>query len=127
VISVLHDEEIERLERLAERAEVGKRDNWVGGDDPQRPYASVERRLDDVGIRQAARARNALLGHAPELCQLAPIVGVLELAVARQARRKPGLARPHGIALAGDRKRRRTRAPDVAGDQRERVDLIDGL
>ena len=37
--SVLDDEKLERLERLAERAEVRKRDDWVGRDDPQRADA----------------------------------------------------------------------------------------
>ena len=60
VIAVLHDQELEPFERLLQRAEVRERDDRVGGDDPERADASFERRFDDVGIREAARRRNAL-------------------------------------------------------------------
>ena len=69
----------------------------------------LERRLDDVGIGQAARGRNPIDRHVPERGQLLAIRRALELAVAGQARREAGLARAHRVALAGDRERRRAR------------------
>ena len=52
--------------------------------------------------------------------------GIVELAIARQARGEAGLARAHGVALAGDGEGRGTGAADVAGEQREVIDGVDG-
>src|SRR6185503_8952447 len=98
MIAVLHDEEVESLERLPQRSEVGERDDRIGGDDPERADASIEGSFDNVGIRQSASGRNALLADSPECRQLAAILGVFELAIAGQARSKPGLARTHRVA-----------------------------
>ena len=51
----------------------------------------------------------------------------LELAITRQRGRKPGFARPHGVALARDGERRRARPADVARNERQIVDGVDGL
>src|SRR4030095_13868980 len=96
-------------------------------DDPQRADATFERRLDDVRIRESTRRRDALFGDVPEPGQVASIAGVFELAIAGHARREAGLACAHRIALAGDRERGGASAPDVAGDEREVIDRVDGL
>ena len=54
------------------------------------------------------------------------VVGIVELAIAGKGRGEAGLARAHGVALAGDGERRGAGAADVAGDQREVVDRGDG-
>jgi hypothetical protein len=46
---------------------------------------------------------------------------------ATAARSEAGLARPHGVALPGNRKWRRPDAPDISGDQCERVDRVHGF
>ena len=52
---------------------------------------------------------------------------VLERAVPRQAGREARLARPHRVALAGDREGRSAGSADVSRDQRQVVDRVDRL
>ena len=63
----------------------------------------------------------------PERGQFLAVRRRLELAIAGQAGSEAGLARAHGVALAGDGEGRRARAADVAGEQREVVDGVHGL
>ena len=125
--AVLNDQELEAFERLLQHAEIRERDDRIRRDDPQRADPLVERRFDDVRVGETACRRNPFDRHVPERAQVRAIGRVLELAIAGHARRETGLARPHRVALAGDRERRGTRPPDVAGDQRQVVDRVDGL
>ena len=56
VIAVLHDEELEALERLLQRLEIGKRDDRIGRDDPKRTDLLANSSFYNVWIGQSPRA-----------------------------------------------------------------------
>src|SRR5262245_4586023 len=124
---VLHDQELEAFERLLQHTEVRKGNDGVSRDNPERAYALVERRLDDVRIRQASRRRHPFDGNVPERRQFLAVSRVLELSIAGHARREARLTRSHRIALAGDGEGGGALTADVSGDQRQVIDGGDGL
>ena len=58
--AILHDQKFEVPQRLLQHVDIGKRDQRVRGDDPERANLSGDGGFDDVGIRQAALRGNAL-------------------------------------------------------------------
>ena len=122
---VLHDEELDGLERLFEHTQIGKRDDRIRRDDPERANAPIERSLDDVRVGKTPRGRQPIHRKVPQGGQLLAVGSALELPVAGHRRGKSCFAGAHRVALSRDRERRRPGAADVAGDEREVVDRVD--
>ena len=105
---------------------VGEGDGGVGGDEPEGLDAALYGGFDDVGIGEAACGRDAIDGDVPDAGEVFAILRIVEFAIAGERRGEAGLARAHGVALAGDGEGRGAGASDVAGDEGEVVDGGDG-
>ena len=114
MIAVLYHQKLHVRESLLKHSLIRKGDQWVRGDDPQAAYGLLERGFDDVGIGQAAFNRQSRFIDFPETGKFLAIGRVVELAIAGHAGREAGFARAHRIALAGDRKWRRSGTADVS-------------
>ncbi len=76
MIAVLHHQEIEIRKRLPQHILIGKGDQRIGRDDPQRPNLLAHRRFDDIRIRQAALGGKPRFVDVPQRGQLLPILRV---------------------------------------------------
>jgi hypothetical protein len=122
-IGVLHHQDIELLQHLADARRVRHRRHRIGGDEPEPLDLACLDRGKDIGLREPALLREELRIDAPEPGDLLTVGGLFEQPIAGEPRAGRPLTRPHGVALAGDREPSAPRPPDIAGDQ---VEIVDG-
>src|SRR5215469_11603099 len=125
--TILNNEEVQRLQPLPENIQIRERHNGVRGNDPQRSNLLGNGGLHDVWISQPAPSRNTFGCDLPKRRQLLAILRAFETPVAWQAGSETRFASAHGIALAGDGKRRSARSTNVPRDQRQVVNRADGF
>ena len=82
--TVLHYEQIEASERLAQPLLIGKAGQRIGGNHPQCLDAARYDGVDDVGIGQAALFRQSFRVQPPQRRQFLAVCPAFKLAVARQ-------------------------------------------
>src|SRR5436309_2903159 len=125
--SILNYQKIQAIEAVLQYAEIRERHDWICCDDPQSANLLRNRSFDNVRVRPSARSRQALRGDTPERRQFLAVGCTLKFAIPREARREARLPCSHRIALPSNRKRRRSRPADVAGDQRKIIDDVYGF
>ena len=123
--SALHHHKLRGAQGGGQQIVVGEADDRVGGDKPQRLHAAGDGSFDDVRVGQAALGGQAVGGDAPQPRELFARGSVFVLAVPGHRRGEAAFARAHGVALAGDGKRRTAHAADLAGQHGEVVDRRD--
>ena len=122
LIRILHYQEFQLLQRLANARRVGHRRHRIGGDQPQALDLAGFDGGKNVGHEHAALFREEGFLHAPEFSDFLAVLRFFQLAVTGQAGAGRPLARAHRIALAGDRQTGAAGLADVAGDQVQVVD-----
>jgi hypothetical protein len=119
VKAVLHNEKLDRAKSVLEELVVGEGDCGIGDDKPESFDFPLDCDFDDIGIGKAAGGGDAVDGNVPDMGKFFPVLLVVELTIAGKRGGKTSLAGTHGVALAGDGKRRGTSAADVTRDQGE--------
>ena len=117
VVHVLHDQEVELAQGLAQFRLVDPGMGRVGGDDPEAADLPRADALDDAVVRPARASGDAILGDVEQRGDLGAMGGVGEVVPAEQVRRVREEPRAHRVALAGDRVGPGPRPADVAGHQ----------
>src|SRR4051794_1437231 len=71
--AVLNNEEVEIAQRMPQHIDVGKGDDWIGADDPERADFSSYRCFNNVGIGEPARGGDASWIDVPDARQLVAV------------------------------------------------------
>ncbi len=115
-VGLLHHDEFGGLQRATHQRLVGQRLGGVGAGDPQRLHLAVGRGLEQLDGGLAAQRRH--VGHTPEFGHFGAVRGVGQITMRRQQiGHATHFAPAHGVGLAGERKRPRTRLADLAAGQ----------
>ena len=121
-VGILHHQEFQLLQRLADARRVRHGGHGIGGDEPQTFDLPGLDRGQNIGHEKAALLREKLGIDTPKLGNFFAMRFILQRAITRQPGTRRPLARAHCIRLTSDRKRGAAGFADVASNEIEVVD-----